>query len=255
MMHILPSYAIFFSWVPCVPANEDPWFLAYMNYRQNRENGDKIDNPKRPFPKITGRYYWEEDKSLRNTHDYKYWNRAHYDPSYDDEEYMREKDQNYLARIEAEGKLKELEPAIWYLREKEQATNMNIKIWWANKLKNPKLSTLLKWAEQVMKEGILVFLEGRNERLGVNSLVKILPNEILLKISELAHGKKILAANFFKKNLPDIVPTISANLKPHCKCYESSICVTNFTSQSDANVFVNSTIPSTFAKKVLSTFK
>jgi hypothetical protein len=126
---VMPPFLAFSMWVPLLPANEDVWLAAYLDYRQNRENGTEIDNPKRPFPGRRGTYYWEEDRSLRNSHGYKYWDRAYYYASSDDEDWLREKDQRYLARIEQEGKLKELEPAIWYLREKGHVTNIAIEDW------------------------------------------------------------------------------------------------------------------------------
>jgi hypothetical protein len=204
-------------WFPLLPANEMGWPKACLAYRQNRENGSKCDNPPRPFPG-NGIWYWEEDESLRNTGGTGYWSRAYYDQSKDDEAWMEEKDKNYLARIEKKGKLKELEPAVWYLYKKEHTTNTDIKNWWANKLKNPKLPQLLKQANKKMKEGLLVFWEGRHERLGADSLVKNLPEEIMLQISELVRGKKIPATNLCKQNILDIAPIIPISSVPYQLC-------------------------------------
>ena len=208
-------------WTPDLPADEDgwaAWSAARLDYEKKRENGCRIDNPSRPFPG-DGNYYWEEDKSLRGKNGRKYWDRARYDQGSLDKIWMEEKDQNYLARIEREGKLKELEPAIWYLRAKEHATNIDIKVWWAAKLKLPNLPKILEQAERRMKEGVLGFLEGAHERLGTDSPVKKLPKDVVLQISELAHGKKIPATDFFKKPRVHAEPVTPRSLELYQQCY------------------------------------
>ena len=85
---------------------------------------------------------------------------------------MEERDKNYLDRIEREGRLKELEPEVYFLRKRENATN-NIRDWWTEKLLLPNLPQVLKAAKD-HREAI-AFLSGSHPRTGANSPVNSLP--------------------------------------------------------------------------------
>ena len=110
---------------------------------------------------------------VKNGNNYEY--ELLYDQGPGDKAWMEKKDKNYLSRIERESNLKQLEPAIWYLRQKENATN-NIRDWWTEKLLLPNLSQILADADQKARTmGAVAFLSGQHPRLGANSPIRHLP--------------------------------------------------------------------------------
>ena len=74
-----------------------------------------------------------------------------YDQGPGDKAWMEATDKNYLERIEREGNLKKLEPAVYYLRLQERATN-SLRDWWTQKLLLPNLPQILEQAEQAEKD-------------------------------------------------------------------------------------------------------
>jgi hypothetical protein len=127
---------------------------AFCAYLEKRLNGNEADNPLQKMPE-DGQYTWIKGRVERHlvygvrNGGYEY--DVRYAQSPGDKAWMEEKDKNYLERIEREGKLKELECAVWYLRQEEQATN-SIRDWWTEKLKLPNLSQILEQAEQQAKQ-------------------------------------------------------------------------------------------------------
>ena len=121
---------------------------AFMMLRRIASNDQ--DNPSKPFPR-SGTYMWEE----REHYDGKDWCVARYDASSEDKAWLLEKDQNYLERIERSNKLKEKEPAVWFLREKDKADKgyeVDIRKWWAAKLDEPNFEQTLAAAEEAVKQ-------------------------------------------------------------------------------------------------------
>jgi hypothetical protein len=130
-----------------------PWGgrLAQENFKEKRVNGGESDNPSQKMPE-DGKYTWvkgrvEGDyvygvKRADGNYDYE----VRYDQGPGDKAWMEEKDKNYLERIEREGNLKKLEPAVYYLRLQEHATN-NIREWWTQKLLLPNLPQILEQVE------------------------------------------------------------------------------------------------------------
>lgn len=118
------------------------------NYRQNRENGDERDNPPRKFPqdgfhqfikgRVEGIYVYADKNENDGWHEID----LVYIEGMEDKKWMIEKDGNYLERLEREGKLKELEPVIYQLRESEHATG-SIREWWAEKALLPEIYCFL----------------------------------------------------------------------------------------------------------------
>jgi hypothetical protein len=70
-------------------------------------------------------------KNAQGTYDYE----LRYNPGPDVLEWMAGKDCNYLTRIEKEGRLQELEPAVWLLWRRERVAGTDIRHWWREKLK------------------------------------------------------------------------------------------------------------------------
>ena len=96
---MLPS-----SMLPPIPRDARGQLKVYCrqasiaNYRQNRENGDVVDSPKRPFP-ADGICRWSQNWGKPNP---RYEYRVRYDEGVEDNAWMKEKDQNYLDRQHAE---------------------------------------------------------------------------------------------------------------------------------------------------------
>lgn len=159
---------------------KDPYRVrAVYNYMKNRGNGNEADNPSWEFPN-DGRYEWKNEicrltgygpskcknklsngfvKGIYGTNCdgnsiYEYSVKYLEGPR--DKIWMQERDKNYLARIEGEGRLKALEPAIWYLRETENAVNIDIRVWWGQKMSasNSDVSEVLRQAEDKVKKFI-----------------------------------------------------------------------------------------------------
>lgn len=136
------------SWIRPVFPQSTPHIA---NYRKNRENGDEVDNPPRKFPEDGTCVFLKGELKGQSLYGVKIviYGEDYYDfeigyvPGKGDEAWMEEKDANYLERIEREGRLKELEPIVWCLCEKEQATN-NIGEWWAKKLLLPDILSILE---------------------------------------------------------------------------------------------------------------
>lgn len=165
--------------------------FAYLAFEEKRKNGNKHDNPLRKKPK-DGNYTWIKGE-MKNNNVYgiknakgSYEYEIRYDPGPGDKKWMEEKDKNYLARIEREGKLKTLEPAVWYLREIDGTANMNIRDWWSKKLQAPNLSELLKNAEKNYRMKIsMTFLCGLHRRHEQNSPVSNLSPDVAKNILSL----------------------------------------------------------------------
>ena len=178
-----------------------PRVASYLNGRQSwslrnssrssyvmcRGNGESYDDPPRPFPE-DGNFTWIKGHSDgSHVHgvkeaDGEYHYEVRYNQGPGDEAWMEEKDKNYLFRIEDEGSIEQMEPAIWYLRRKENATN-NIRDWWTQKLLLPNLSQILEEADQKVRSmGAVAFLSGQHPRLGVNSPIKHLPRDSVERI-------------------------------------------------------------------------
>jgi hypothetical protein len=124
-------------------------FFHVENYRQYRENGEEIDNPQRKFPQdgyskfIKGRIDGVYVCAVKNEGDEYYECDLIYVEGVEDKKWMVEKDGNYLTRIEREGRLKELEPLVYQLREVEHAAG-DIREWWAEKVLLPELYCLFE---------------------------------------------------------------------------------------------------------------
>ena len=121
---------------------------AFMTLRRIVPNDQ--DNPSIHFPR-SGTYMWEE----REHYDGKDWCVACYYASSEDKAWLLEKDQNYLERIERSNELKEKEPAVWFLREKDKADKgyeVDIRKWWAAKLDEPNFEQTLAAAEEAVKQ-------------------------------------------------------------------------------------------------------
>jgi hypothetical protein len=147
---------------------------AFSDYLDNRANGCEADSPS-ANPPNDGNHYHEYDSCIGCF----YWSFVQYKQGSGDKTWMEERDKNYLERIEREGKLKELEPEIYLLREREHATN-NIRDWWTAKLLLPNLPQILKAAKD-QREAI-TFLSGSHPRTGVNSPINSLPPDTARQI-------------------------------------------------------------------------
>jgi hypothetical protein len=138
------------------------------NYRQHRENGDERDNPQRKFPQdgdvrfVKGRIEGIYIHAVKNESDDCYECVLVYIEGVEDKKWMIEKDGNYLERIEREGRLKELEPLVNYLRELEHATG-SIREWWAEKVLLPELYCLFE--KTLIYKRFLIYDEFRHAAL------------------------------------------------------------------------------------------
>jgi hypothetical protein len=130
--------------------------LAWENFKSKRENGEDQDNPKNLSLDYDGKDTWikgevKGDKiyGVKRPDGY-YDYEVRYDAGPKDLEYFEAKDRNYLTRILKEGKLFELEPDVWYLREADAARGIDVADigkWWSQKLKLPNIGELLEKAE------------------------------------------------------------------------------------------------------------
>jgi len=131
-------------------------------YKEKRMNGWDADAPREKYrfkyPPEDGKYTWikgrvEGDyvygvKNAKGEYEYE----LRYDEGPGDRAWMEERDRNYLSRILKEGKLRELQPSVWCLREMDHAQETDIGAWWSQKLKLPDISTILERAEQDYKQ-------------------------------------------------------------------------------------------------------
>lgn len=138
------------------------------NYRQHRENGEDRDNPPRKFPQdgysefIKGKIEGVYVCAVKNEGDEYYECDLIYVEGVEDKKWMVEKDGNYLTRIEREGRLKELEPLVYQLREVEHATG-DIREWWAEKVLLPELYCLFE--KRLSYNRFLVYDKFRRDTL------------------------------------------------------------------------------------------
>lgn len=80
-----------------IDGNRHPFAIAALrNYRENRENGSREDNPTWKFPE-DGTYSWENRDQYQGEP-----SRVRYTPGRMDREWIDEHDRNYLARLERE---------------------------------------------------------------------------------------------------------------------------------------------------------
>jgi hypothetical protein len=135
---------------------------ARVDFKDKRENGSDADKPKNLSLDYDGKVTWikgevkggyvygvkNEEESQKRGYDF-YDYEVRYDAGPNDIAYFEAKDCNYLTRILNEGKLRELEPDVWYLREVDNAQNLDIGEWWSQKLKLPNIGTLLENAEKL----------------------------------------------------------------------------------------------------------
>jgi predicted acylesterase/phospholipase RssA len=123
----------------CIPAGWAEYHekSACSALRANRDNGDDKDELASEFP-FDGEFVWIKGKKENQ---YVYGDEKdaegfyHYQVQYvagpKDLKWFEEKDKNYLYRIFEEGKLKELEPGVWYLYEVVDGGSTNdIRQWW-----------------------------------------------------------------------------------------------------------------------------
>jgi hypothetical protein len=128
---------------------------ASASFKSKRENGEDKDSPENLSLEYDGKITWGKGevkgdfvfvvKRLDGGYDCE----VRYDAGPKDLAYFEAKDRNYLTRILNEGKLRELEPDVWCLREVEGVQNINIGEWWSQKLKLPNIGTFLENAEKL----------------------------------------------------------------------------------------------------------
>jgi hypothetical protein len=129
--------------------------VCRLDFKEKRENGENKDDPENLYLDFDGKYNWIKGevkgdyvygvKRPDGEYDYE----LRYDAGPKDLAYFEAKDRNYLTRILNEGKLRELEPDVWCLREVEGVQNINIGEWWSQKLKLPNIGTFLENAEKL----------------------------------------------------------------------------------------------------------
>ncbi|MFA6408739.1 MAG: ankyrin repeat domain-containing protein [Gammaproteobacteria bacterium] len=84
---------------------------AVSSYMENRSNGTNADNPPRFMP-MDGKISLVGPKTKPNK-----GNKIRYDEGPGDHDWMKERDRKYIARLEREGTLKQLEPEVWQQRQ------------------------------------------------------------------------------------------------------------------------------------------
>jgi len=81
-----------------------PGWEAIADYLDKRGNGTNADYPLRLFP-MDGKYSWTDPNASQST--------VRYDEGPEDKKWMEERDRNYIARLEREGRLQAQEPDVW----------------------------------------------------------------------------------------------------------------------------------------------
>ena len=150
-----------FFWQPFDPVAHCLWNVRH-DFKGKRMNGNESDNSLQKMPE-DGKYTWVKGRvdgkyvhCVRNGNNYEY--EVRYDQGPGDKAWMEETDKNYLERIEREGNFKKLEPAVYYLRLQERATN-SLRDWWTQKLLLPNLPQILEQAEREATPDTIARLE------------------------------------------------------------------------------------------------
>ena len=187
----------------CPPMGDEIYCMAWNDFNRKRENGGSADSPTRSCPKPRGEadFTWMKGEvysdvgygqsvygkmNAQGTYDYE----VRYNPSPDVLEWMAEKDCNYLTRIEKEGRLGELEPAVWLLWARERVAGTSIRQWWREKLKRTDLPQLLDRAEQEAQHIIGPVIE----RAG--SIVETIQRNTITRLDQLAMIHALKSVSF-----------------------------------------------------------
>ena len=117
---------------------------ALKVFCDGRRNGTVDDQPSRDFP-VDGVWAAAGRSRIKRRGDFygehlsgsKYRYELTYVAGEGDRDWMEECDINYLTRLDREGKLREQEPTVWYLREIDSAQERSIGEWWHEKLQLP----------------------------------------------------------------------------------------------------------------------
>jgi len=124
-------------------------------YKELRFNGSQKDfeNYSPPydgeFTWIQGReeglnVYGEKATGITPVYEYE----VQYDEGPNDRKWMEQKDREYLTKLLSRRKLQDLEPAVWRLREIDEAQEIDIDEWWSLKQRLPNINDILdrsKW--------------------------------------------------------------------------------------------------------------
>jgi hypothetical protein len=135
--------------------------MAQQDFKKNRFNGSQKDFENND-PPYDGKIIWLKGRVLMGG-DYvhgvknvngKYEYEVRYDEGPKDRKWMEKNDKKYLKRLLREGKLKEAELDVWYLREMDQVQEIDIGKWWSQKLAMPNIGDILARSEQDYKQFI-----------------------------------------------------------------------------------------------------
>lgn len=122
-------------------------------FEKRRGNGEEQDNPEGLNLTFDGGIEWivgqvDEDGDVygEKNSDGRYAYTLRYNAGPQDLAYFEAKDRKYLTRLLVEGRLREQEPAVWYMYKMDECPQ-DIGEWWSRKLALPNLNLILARAE------------------------------------------------------------------------------------------------------------